>query len=105
MADACVTKTAELFGVARSMVSKVVTAFEKEGKNSSLRQNSGRKQKLSGGDRWTLRRIVGKDHKNSAPKIAVEFNDHFENPVSSKTVRRELHKAGFHGRATIRKLY
>ena len=43
MASASVTKTAELFGVTRCTVSKVITAFEKEGKTSSLKQISGRK--------------------------------------------------------------
>ena len=34
--------------------------------------------------------IVYKDHKNTAPKISAELNDHLENPVYSKTVRKEL---------------
>ena len=49
--------------------------------------------------------VVQKADKNTSPKITVEFNDHLENPVSSKTVRREQYKGGFHVRAAIRKLY
>ena len=33
------------------------------------------------------------------------INDHFEKPVSSKTVRKELQKAGFHEKAAFRKSY
>ena len=36
--------------------------------------------------------IFRKDHKNTALKITAELNDHLKNPVSSKTVRRELKK-------------
>ena len=62
-----------------------------------MKQNSGRKRKLSDRDCRTLRWIVTKDHKNTAPKITAKLNGHLENPVSSKTVRRELHKAGYDG--------
>ncbi|XP_036357216.1 uncharacterized protein LOC118762572 [Octopus sinensis] len=96
---ASITKTTEMCGVSRSTVSKVITAFEKEEKISSLKQNSGRKPKLSDMDRQTLMRIVTKDHKSTAPKL----NDHLENPVSTKAVRWVLHKARFHGWAAIRK--
>ena len=79
-----------------------MAAFEKEGKSSSLKQNSGRKRKLSDRDRRTLTWIVRKDYKDTASKIKAELNDHLEKPVCSKTVRRELHKAGFQGGAAIR---
>ena len=45
MAGVNVTKTAELLGVSRCNVSKVMTAFKKEGKTSLHKQNSGRKRK------------------------------------------------------------
>ena len=63
-----VTKTVELFGVARNYISDVITAFEKGRKTSSLKQNSGRKRKLSDSDRRTLTQIARKDLKNTAPK-------------------------------------
>ena len=83
------TKTAALFGEATSTVSKVMT-FGKEGKTSSVKQNSGRKGKLSDRDCGNIMQIVRKNPKNTALKIQLSL-------VSSKTVRRELHKAGFYG--------
>ena len=82
-----------------------MTAFKKERKTSSLKQNSGRKRKLPDRNRRTLIQIVRNDQKDAAPKITAELNDHFNNPISSKTVRMDMHKAGFHGRAAIRKPY
>ena len=102
MAGTSVIKTIELFGVVKSTVLKVMTVFEEEEKTSSLKQNSGRKRKLSDRDHRTLRWIVRKDYKNTALKIIAELNDHHKNPISTKTLKRELYKAGFHRRAAIR---
>ena len=85
MRGACVTKTGELFGEAMSTVSKGMTAYGQDGKTSSLKQNSGRKQKLSHRDRWSITQIIWKDQKTIAPKITSEFNEHLETLVSSNT--------------------
>jgi hypothetical protein len=51
-----------------------------------------------------LRRIVSKNHRPTAAQVnAAELNIHFEDPVSTKTVQRDLHKTNIHGRAAISK--
>jgi hypothetical protein len=69
--------------------------------NTSAKRNSGRKSALTEGDRRTLRRIVSKNHRTTAAQVTGlqnELNIRLEDPVSTKTVRRELHK--FNIRAT-----
>jgi len=46
---------------------------------------------------------VAKQHETTATKVTAELNAHLSNTVSTKTVRRELHKANIHGRAAIAK--
>ncbi|MBJ5103535.1 hypothetical protein JGF61_23265, partial [Salmonella enterica subsp. enterica serovar Agona] len=41
--------------------------------------------------------------KTTATKVTAGLNAHLQNPVSNRTVRRELHKQHIHGRATIAK--
>ena len=103
MAGATFTKTVQLFGISRGTVSKVMTAYEKEGKTSYAKHKSGRSSSLSERNRRTLNLIVRKDHKTTASRIMEELNEHLERPVSTKTVRRELHKSRFYRRAAIRK--
>ena len=73
---ATVTVTAQMFCVSRDNVSKVMTAFEKEGKMSSTKHKYGRKWKLSDRDRVTLNWIFKKVRRTKALKITTEPNEH-----------------------------
>jgi hypothetical protein len=55
-------------------------------------------------DRCTLRRTVSKDHTTTAAQVTAKLNIHPEDPVSIKTVQRELLKSNTHGRAATAKL-
>ena len=94
MAGASVTKTAELFGVTTSTLSKVMAAFENERKTSSQKQNSERERKLSGRDPHILTRIVTKDYENIPPKNLAELSNKLKNPVSSKTIGNRTSRVG-----------
>jgi hypothetical protein len=50
-----------------------------------------------------LRRILSKNLRTTAAQVTAELNIHPEDPVSTKTVRLQLHKSNIHGRAVIAK--
>jgi transposase len=104
LAGASETKTDILFGVSGATVSKVMSAYTNHGKTISAKRNSGRKSKLTERDRRTLRRtFFPKNHRTTAAHVTAELNIHLEDPVSTKTVRRELHESNIHCRAAIAK--
>lgn len=79
-----------------------MTAYVKHGRTASAKCLSGRKPKLTDKDRRTLIKIVDECPKSTASKITTELNQHLRSPVSTKTTRRELHKAGLYGKFAIR---
>jgi hypothetical protein len=70
---------------------------------TSAKRSTGRKSTLTERDRHTLRRIVSKNHRLTAAQVTAELYIHLEDPLSTKTVRRELHKSNIHCRAAIAK--
>ena len=97
MAVASITKTAKLLGFSRATISKTMTEFKKHGKISSNQSNSGCISKHTDRDQRALKRIVARKHRTTIAKVTAELNQLLNIPVSTKTVRIELYKAGYYG--------
>ena len=103
-AVASVITMATVLGVPRAPVSRVLTTYKHHGKTSSAKRNSGQNPKLSDRDHQSFKRIMSKNHRTTAAKVTEELNIHLEDPVSTKTVQRQLNKSNIHSRAASVKL-
>lgn len=93
-----VTAVASVLGVSPGTVSKVMTAYTTHGKTTSGKRNSGRKKSISDRARRVLKRIVTRNRRATAAQVTEELNQHLPQPVSTITVRRELHDMNLRGR-------
>ena len=91
MAGASVTEIAELFGVLRSTVLRVMSAFNRREKHLFLSKTPEKKGKIFRKRPSVTNMYYETKSSNCSSQISTELNDHLENPVSTKTVCRELH--------------
>ena len=82
----------------QSTVSGIITKWKQLGTTATQSQ-SGVPRKMTERGQWMLRRIVRKDRQVSAESIATDLQTSCGLQISSRTMCRELHGIGFHGRA------
>ena len=70
---------------------------------TKAQQQNGRPHNLTEWDRIVLMRIGFKNSLSSVKTLTAEFQTASGSNVSTRTVRRELHEMGFHGRAAAYK--
>ncbi|KAL0147879.1 hypothetical protein M9458_056838, partial [Cirrhinus mrigala] len=87
-----------LLNIPQSTVSCIIRTWKRLGMTATQPQ-SGRPSKLTERGQRMLRRIVRRGRQLSAESIATDLQ------ISSRTVCRELHGVGFHGRAAASKPY
>jgi hypothetical protein len=78
-----------------------MSAYTNHGKTTSTNRNIAGKSTSTERDHRRLRRAVSKEHRTTVAQVTVERNTHFEDPVSTKPVRLELHGSNIHLMAAI----
>ncbi len=93
-----------LLNIPQSTVSGIITKWKRLGMTAT-QPRSGRPCKMTERGQRMLRRIVRRGRQLSAESIATDLQSSCGLQISSRTVRRELHGMGFHGRAAASKPY
>jgi transposase len=99
LAGMYVTKMVTLLGVHRAAVSVVMTEYANHGTTLTAKRNRGQKPRISERDCHTLKITASKFHRTTAENVQAELNIHFEDPASTKTVQKQLHKSTIHSTA------
>lgn len=91
------------FRIPQSTVRDVLAKWENEGVTKP-QPRPGRPSKFTERDRRCLRRVVKSNRQTSLDNIAAQFRSTSgSDDISNRTIRRELFKMGFHGRAAAHK--
>ena len=90
------------FEIPRSTVSDVIVKWKREGV-IKCPPRPIKPTVLTERDRRCLKRVVKSNRKSSLKDLAQEFREASSSTASDHTVRREINKLGFHGRAAVHK--
>ncbi|KAI4898858.1 hypothetical protein NFI96_004520 [Prochilodus magdalenae] len=93
-----------LLNIPQSTVSCIITKWKRLG-TTATQPRSGRPRKMTKRGQRMLRHIVHRGYQLSADSIASELQTSCGLQISSRTVRRELHGMGLHGRAAASEPY
>ena len=93
-----------LLNIPQSAVSDIITKWRRFRTTATQPQSGGPHKMMERGQRM-LRRIVHRGRQLSAESIATDLPNSCSLQISSRTVCRELHGMGFHGRAAASKPY
>jgi transposase len=89
-------------GYPKSTVGVILKRFKDEG-HVDNKPRKGRPPLLKDRDKRCLVRVVLKNRRKSMHEISVAYNENAPTTASTRTLRRNLQKLGFHGRAGVRK--
>lgn len=102
IAGASVTRTAQLTGVSIGTVTKVTAAYKTLGKSSVSRVgNCGRQRSLDERDARALVQFVKKNRSATLAQVTESVNAGRSRGVSTRTVRRQLHREGYYKEVTV----
>ncbi|KAJ4432483.1 hypothetical protein ANN_21102 [Periplaneta americana] len=97
-----VRKSSTLLKIARLIVSDINVKWKQQG-STAAQSRTGRPHEMTHGDHRVLNRIMQQNHISSVGRFHTEFQSASGNTVSTRNVRRELHKLGINGRADAHK--
>jgi len=99
-----IREISSLLNIPRSTVSGIITKWKQLG-TTATQPRSGMPRKITERGQRILRRTMRRSRQLSAESIATDLQTLCGLQFSSRTVHKELHGMGFHGRAVASKPY
>jgi transposase len=102
LSNKSVCQISALLELPQSTISVVIVKWKHLGATTA-QPRSDRQHKLTERDNRVLNRVARKNHLSSIATLTTEFQTASGSNIITRTVRRELHEVGFHGRAATHK--